>query len=134
MAPRPAIAVKWMIALVEPPIASSTLSAFSTAARVTMRSGVSLEDARLSAAAPLASAARRRSAWTAGIAAVPGSAMPSASAMHAMVLAVPMTAQVPAVVARLASILSISPAGSWPARKRAQKRRQSVHAPSRSPL
>ena len=60
------------------------------------------------AAAPVASAARRRSACTAGMAAVPGSMMPSASAMQAIVLAVPMTAQVPAVVARRPSTSSIS--------------------------
>ncbi len=98
-----------------------------------MRSGVSFCRASATAAAPVASAARSRSAWTAGIAAVPGSIMPSASAIAAMVLAVPITAQVPAVVARLPSISSISSRLTSPARKRAQKRRQSVQAPSRSP-
>ena len=43
-----------------------------------------------------------------GSAALPGSAMPSASAMQAIVLAVPITAQVPAVVARLPSTSAIS--------------------------
>ena len=62
-------------------------------------SGVSFEPISFTASAPVASAARRRSACTAGIAAVPGSIMPSASAMQAMVEAVPITAQVPAVVA-----------------------------------
>ena len=82
---------------------------------------------------PVASAATSRAACTAGIAALPGSAMPSASAMQAIVLAVPITAQVPAVVARLPSISSISSASTSPARYFAQKRRQSVQAPSRSP-
>ena len=41
MPARPAIAVRWMTALVEPPIASSTRSAFSTDFALTMRSGVS---------------------------------------------------------------------------------------------
>ena len=50
-----------------------------------------------------------------------------------MVLAVPITAHVPAVVARLPSISSISVSVTPPARYFAQKRRQSVHAPSRSP-
>jgi hypothetical protein len=50
-----------------------------------------------------------------------------------MVLAVPMTAQVPAVVARLASIPRISLSEISPARNLPQKRRQSVQAPSRSP-
>ena len=54
--------------------------------------------------------------------------------MQAMVLAVPITAQVPAVVARLPSIsLDLVVARSPPARYFAQKRRQSVQAPSRSP-
>jgi len=64
---------------------------------------------------------------------VHGSAMPSASAIEAIVLAVPITAQVPAVVARFSSIRSMSSAVTPPARYFAQKRRQSVHAPSRSP-
>ena len=72
MPARPAIAVRWMTALVEPPSASSTRSAFSTDFALTMRSGVSFEPISLTAAAPVASAARRRSACTAGIAAVPG--------------------------------------------------------------
>ncbi len=110
---RPAIAVRWMIALVEPPMASSTRSAFSTDFGVMISLGRIGELANATARAPLASAARRRSACTAGIAALPGSAMPSASAIDAIVDAVPITAQVPAVVA--------------------QKRRQSVHAPRRSP-
>jgi len=67
------------------------------------------------------------------MAAVPGSAMPSVSASAAIVDAVPMTAHVPAVAARLPSISWISVALSPPARYFAQKRRQSVQAPSRSP-
>ena len=82
---------------------------------------------------PLASAARRRSACTAGIAAVPGSAMPSASVMQAMVLAVPMTAQVPAVVASPPSICSIRALSMRPPRYSPHQRRQSVQAPRRSP-
>ena len=98
-----------------------------------MRSGVSREPISLTAAAPVASAARNRSACTAGIAAVPGRIMPSASAMQAMVEAVPMTAQVPAVVASRPSMSVISLSSILPARYCAQKRRQSVQAPSRSP-
>ena len=118
------------MALVEPPIASSTRIAFSTDFAVMICDGRSGFFASSTARAPLASAARKRSACTAGIAAVPGSAMPSASAIDAMVDAVPITAQVPAVVARLPSIRSISARSISPARKRAQKRRQSVQAPS----
>jgi len=53
--------------------------------------------------------------------------------MQAIVLAVPMTAQVPAVVARLPSMSWICSPVTSPARYFAQKRRQSVQAPSRSP-
>src|SRR5438094_529292 len=85
-----------MMAFVEPPIASSTRSAFSTERSVMIWLGRNRVVARATAWRPLASAARSRSAWTAGIAAVPGNAMPSASAIEAIVLAVPITAQEPA--------------------------------------
>jgi len=51
--------------------------------------------------------------------------------MQAMVEAVPITAQVPAVVASLPSTSEISASSILPARYCAQKRRQSVQAPSR---
>ena len=60
--------------------------------------------------------------------------MPSASVMQAMVLAVPITMQVPGVGARRPLIASISASVNSPARCRPQKRRQSVQAPSTSPL
>ena len=81
-----------------------------------MRSGVRFEPISLTAAAPVASAARSRSACTAGIAAVPGRIMPSASARQAMVEAVPITAQVPAVTASWPSTSEISSASTSPAR------------------
>jgi hypothetical protein len=59
--------------------------------------------------------------------------MPRASAIEAMVEAVPITAQVPAVVARFPSTSWIPASSTLPARCRAQKRRQSVQAPSLSP-
>ncbi len=98
-----------------------------------MRSIVRRECASATAARPVASPARKRSACTAGIAAVPGRSMPSASATHAIVLAVPMTAQVPAVVASRVSTRSIVARSTSLLRNFAQKRRQSVHAPRRSP-
>ena len=115
-------------------MASSTRSAFSTDFGVITWLGLIFEAINATAARPEASAARRRSACTAGIAAVPGRVMPSASASAAMVLAVPITAQLPAVVTRLPSISAISPAETSLARNLAQKRRQSVQAPRRSPL
>ena len=89
-------------------MASSTRSAFSTDCSVMIRLGRKSVPIIATARRPLASAARSRSEWTAGIAAVPGSVMPSASAIAAMVLAVPITAQLPAVVARLPSMSSMS--------------------------
>ena len=85
------------------------------------------------AAVPLCSAATRRCAFTAGMAAVPGSDMPSASAMQAIVLAVPITAQVPAVTESCASTALICAVSMAPARYLPQKLRQSVQAPSRWP-
>jgi hypothetical protein len=73
-----------------------------------MRDGRRSVPISATAARPVASAQRSRSAWTAGIAAEPGRAMPRASAMQAIVLAVPITAHVPAVVARLRSTSPIS--------------------------
>ncbi|MGF6297722.1 hypothetical protein OKW42_001052 [Paraburkholderia sp. WC7.3d] len=64
--------------------------------------------------APVSSQLRRRSACTAGIAAEPGSIMPSVSAISAMVDAVPMTAHVPAVTASRPSTCLISCAETFP--------------------
>ena len=133
MPSRPAIAAKCTMALVEPLIASSTVSAFSNACGVMIFAGVSPSFAIATARAPVASALRMRSAITAGIAAPPGSIMPSASVHSAIVLAVPITMQVPAVGANFSLTSLISCWSISPARNRPQKRRQSVHAPSRSP-
>jgi hypothetical protein len=59
--------------------------------------------------------------------------MPSASVAKAMVLAVPITPQVPMVGASSLLTAAISAASISPARCLPQKRRQSVHAPRRSP-
>ncbi len=112
----PAMAVRWISALVEPPSESSTRSAFSTECSVMICEGRIGLAIRPTARAPASSAARRRSACTAGMAAVPGGIMPSASAMQAMVDAVPITPQVPAVVARRDSISAIRSPLTVPAR------------------
>ena len=49
------------------------------------------------ASRPLASATRSRSEWVAGIEPLPGRPMPSVSTRQPIVLAVPITMQVPAV-------------------------------------
>jgi len=79
---------------------------------MTIWSGVRPAVAIDTAAAPVASAIRRRSACTAGADALSG----SASTRHAIVEAVPMTAQVPAVVARFRSTRPISSSGTSPGR------------------
>ena len=76
-------------------MANSTRMAFSNAAGVKILSMVSPSRAICTARVPVSSAMRMRSAVTAGGDAPPGTVMPSASAMQAMVLAVPITEQVP---------------------------------------
>ena len=65
---------------------------------------------------PDASAARMRSAWVAGTVPAPGSVMPIASVMQAMVLAVPITMQVPLVGASRPFTASIPASSRRPAR------------------
>ena len=81
-----------------------------------MRDGVSFSLAIATARAPVASALRKRSAITAGMQAPPGSIMPIASVTQAMVLAVPITMQVPALGASFDSISFISGWSISPAR------------------
>ena len=65
---RRATAVRWTSALVEPPIACSTVSAFRNAALVMISLGFGPCFTAISAASlPVASATRRRSEWVAGI-------------------------------------------------------------------
>ena len=115
-------------------MASSIRKAFPNAAGVITLSGVNPSSAIATARAPVASACRSLSAWTAGMAAPPGSIMPRASAVRAMVEAVPITMQVPAVGIRRPPTVSMVSASIPPARWRAHSLRQSVQAPRRSPL
>ncbi len=83
-----------MTALVEPPIAMSARMALSKAGAVKISLGLGPPAVAISTArrpASSASASRRESA--AGMAALPGSVMPSASAIEAIVEAVPITMQ-----------------------------------------
>ena len=81
--------------LVEPPIASNTRIAFSKASAVKILSIVKPSLAICTAQVPVSSAIRMRSAVTAGGVAPPGTVIPNASEIQAIVLAVPMTEQVP---------------------------------------
>ena len=121
-----------MIALVEPPMAMPVRMALSKASRVRIFEGLRSSRTISMMRRPdiSASAIRRESA--AGIAALPGSVMPSVSAIEAMVEAVPITMQCPAERERHASISQNSSSLSRPARRSAQKRQLSVPEPMSS--
>lgn len=89
------IAIRCTSAFVDPPMAALTRIAFSNACRVRIcegrRSSSTIPTIRCPAACPISN----RRASTAGQAAEPGSCMPSASARHAIVEAVPMVMQCP---------------------------------------
>src|SRR3954451_20387082 len=132
---RLAIAVKWIKPLVDPPIACSTTCALRNDDAVRNSLGFGPFALAMAAATlPLASAERNRSACGAGMGALIGSDRPIASVMQAMVLAVPITMQVPTEGARRALTASISTSSISPARYFAHSRRQSVQAPNTSPL
>ena len=83
-----------MIALVDPPMAMSARIALSKACAVRTCDGLGPPASAISTARrPAISAMASRRASGAGIAAFPGSVIPSASATDAMVDAVPMTMQ-----------------------------------------
>ncbi len=92
---RPAIAARCTAALVEPPIAASSVAALWKAAGVSTSSKRIGAPANSTARRPVASAIRSRAAVVAGAVALPGSATPSASLSEAIVDAVPITEQVP---------------------------------------
>src|SRR3979490_1708730 len=121
--------------LVDPPIACSTTCAFlnEEAVRNSLGRGP-FALANAAATLPLASAERKRSACGAGIVALIGSDRPNASVMHAIVDAVPITMQVPTDGASRPLTASISTSSISPARYFAHNLRQSVQAPSTSPL
>ena len=109
MPSRRATAVRWTSALVEPPIACSTVSALRKAALVMISLGRGPCFIAISAASlPVASATRRRSEWVAGMVPLVGRPMPSVSTMQPMVLAVPITMQVPLVGASRSLTVSMS--------------------------
>ena len=121
--------------LVDPPIACSTTCAFLNEACVSNSLGFGPFAIAIAAATlPLASAERKRSACGAGMVALIGSERPSASVMQAMVEAVPITMQVPTDGASRPLTASISTSSISPARNLLHNLRQSVQAPSTSPL
>ena len=130
----PAIAVKWTIPFVEPPIAESIVKAFWKFFIVRKSLGLYDLFAISTAILPVSSAILLLSAETAGAEAPFVTIMPNASVINAIVLAVPITPQVPTVGTSwlLTSLISFSSISS--ALNFAQYLLQSVHAPTLSPL
>ncbi len=102
--------------MVLPPIAISTVIALSNASAVRIAAGAVPSCASATARAPVASAARTRAASTAGIDAVPGRHMPSASTSDVSVEAVPIELQWPTLGVEAASSSSNSSSVIRPAR------------------
>ena len=93
---RPAIAGRWTTALVEPPIAMQDPHGVLERRAGEDPGGPEVLPRAISTIRrPAASARRRRRESGAGMAAMPGSVMPRASVIAAIVLAVPMTMHVP---------------------------------------
>ena len=127
---RPAIASKCTTAFVEPPIAMSVRMAFSNASRVRIRDGVRSSRTISTIRLPLASASWYRRESTAGMAAPPGIIMPRASAIDAMVEAVPITVQCPALRDMQPSTSAHCSSPIRPARRSSKSLRPSVPDPS----
>src|SRR4051794_15472747 len=111
---RPAIATRWMTALVEPPKAKTTVIAFSKDSRVNGDAGSD------TIRRPAATAIRGWSLSAAGIDAAPGMVTPSASTAEVMVDAVPIVMQWPGDDAIRSSTSSHSASVIFPARSSAQ--------------
>ncbi len=95
MPARRAMAIRWMTALVEQPVAMETVTALSTAARVRIFSGLRSSQTMSTMRRPQAEAMRIWLASAAGIELAPGSVSPRLSAIAVIVLAVPIVMQWP---------------------------------------
>ena len=127
---RRAMAIRWTIALVEPPIASTVVIALRNAVRVSTvesrTSSQTMSTMRRPVCAPIT--ACRESA--AGMEAAPGSVTPSASAALVIVDAVPIVMQCPGERAMPFSISRQSSSVIFPARRSAQYFQVSEPEPS----
>jgi hypothetical protein len=130
---RPAIAIRWTIALVDPPRAMATMTAFSNASVVSRSRGLRSSHTMSTMRRPAAVAMRGWEESAAGIEEAPGSIRPSASATAAMVEAVPMVMQVPKERAMPSSISLQAQSSRFPARFSAQYFQTSVPLPSTCP-
>ena len=131
-----AIASRWRTVFVEPPRAMSTRIAFFIASSVTICRGVIPSRTSPTARSPVSRASRSLPASTAGVAAVPGSDIPSASVMQAIVFAVysPWQEPHPGIAAHSSSPSSASlmvPAATCPTASKTEIRERS--RPPRQP-
>ncbi len=130
---RPAIAARWMTALVEPPAACSTRIALPKAAGDSTTEGRRSLPTAATAHRPASRAAPGAAGSPAGIVLDPGIISPSASAISAIVDAVPMVLQAPGPQARQASRSRQSASVTWPARRSSHSRHSAVPEPIRRP-
>jgi hypothetical protein len=122
-----------MMAFVDPPIAMSARMALSNACAVRICDGRGPPSRAISTARrPASSACASRRESGAGIAAFPGSVMPSASAIEAIVDAVPITMQCPEERDMHDSASHSSSSVMRSARRSDQSRHTSVPEPSSS--
>ena len=127
------MASRWITAFVDPPIAALTRIAFSNAALVMMAEGRRSSRTRPTITWPARCAVSYRRASTAGQVAEYGSCMPSASAIDAMVDAVPIVMQCPLERAMQPSAKTHS---SWvirPATRSSSNRHTAVPEPTSVP-
>src|ERR1700704_4700949 len=122
-----------MAALVDPPQASTQVTALSNEDGVSRLCGVAPSPPTSPARLPVAVAIFAGGESAAGIDAEPGSARPSASAAEVMVDAVPIVMQWPGERAMPSSISSQSFSVIVPARSSAQYLRESLPEPSTCP-
>jgi len=127
------MAIRWMTELVEPPQATTQVTALSKDEAVSRLFGVASSQTNSTARLPVAVAIFGWCESAAGIEAAPGSVRPNASTADVMVDAVPMVMQCPGERAIPSSISSQSCSVIVPARSSAQYLRESLPEPSTCP-
>ncbi len=120
-------------AFVDPPIAASVTMALRNAARVMIALGRRSAATIATASRPVSCAPASSRVSAAGTPALPGTLMPRASATQAMVEAVPIVLQCPALLIIDDSERAKSSADSVPARTSSDSRQTSVPQPSGRP-
>ncbi len=129
---RRAIAIRWMIALVDPHSAMSVTTPLRKASAVRIIDGRTSSHTRSTARRPAATAIRACAECTAGIVAAPVNVIPSASVIDAIVEAVPIVMHVPGEREMPSSTWRIAHESRLPALYSAQYFHTSVPLPRRS--